>query len=242
MFDFSSLPIAPENARAARNYLGMSQAKAADESGLPAHKIKRFEAGNYIPDVEFLRDLRSFFEGLGYQFPDTVKPGTRAKETGLVFPAAVVGETAENQGSPRGNRLKQASFHHMRIALTDDAEMGRVLDLIDDNEERAEELLRQPIETALFGGLNEASQAKHAEALKLLAENGGLFARLFGRMVGGAPKPGVLDGTTKPEKQADLLHQRQADTHLAASGDREAQQRRQQARKPATTLLSAIFG
>lgn len=245
MFDFNSLPLTPELSRAARNYFGFTQAKAAEESGLPAHKIKRFEAGNYIPDIEFLGDLRAFYERRGYKFDDTPVPGAKAKESGLVFPAGVVGETEKNPGSPSGSRPTKASFHHMRIAITDEAEMGRVLDMIQDNEEKAERLLREPMEGrfGLFGGFSEDAEASHGEALKLLAENGLLFAKLFGRHVGGKPKPESLDAASKkkPETHADLLHRLHADTLLAVAGDGDAADRRK-ARKPASTLKTAIFG
>lgn len=241
MFDFSALPLTPDDARAARNYLGFSQAKAAKESGLPDHKIKRFEAGNYIPDETFMVGLRSFFEARGYEFQDTQKPGQKARGTGQVFPAGVVGDTTENQGAPQVSRPQRAQFHHMRIAISDPDEMGRVLDLIDANEQRAEERLQRPVETGLFGGLTETSQVTHAEALKLLAENGAMFARLFGRQVGGTPKPGILDSKARPATHADLLHQRQADAHRIAEGDRAAMTRRQVA-KPASSLIGSLFG
>lgn len=240
MFDFSTMPLTPDNARAARNYLGMSQAKAAEESDLPAHKIKRFEAGNYIPDVEFLLALRAFFEGRGYRFPGTPQPGAKARGNGQVFPAGVVGETGENQGVPAVHRPQQSSVHHMRIALADENEMGNILDLIDDNEQRVEELLREPVEFGFFGGLSEESQARHAEALKLMAENGQLFARLFGRKVGGPVDPTVLEGETKPKTHAQLMHKSQADAHLIVAGSREAQMRRK-VHQPAKTLLGTLF-
>ncbi|GCL66373.1 helix-turn-helix domain-containing protein [Pseudaquabacterium pictum] len=241
MIDFSSLPLTPDDARAARNYLGMSQAKAAKESGLPDHKIKRFEAGNYIPDEVFLADLREFFEDRGYEFQDTKKPGEKARGSGQVFPAGVLGTPTENRGSSEDFQPQRAQFHHMRIAITDEAEMGRMLDLIDANEQRAEELLQRKVETGLFGGLTEASQVAHAEALQALAENGRLFARLFGREVGGTPKPAILTGKAKPESHADLMHQRQADALRIVTGDREALQRRK-ASKPANSLMGSLFG
>jgi transcriptional regulator with XRE-family HTH domain len=236
------MPLTPDNARAARNYLGLSQAKAAEESGLPAHKIKRFEAGNYIPDEAFLNDLRSFFERGGYEFPDTQKPGARAKAAGKVFPAGVVGGTEENQGSTEGKRPQKTEVHHMRIAMTDDATIGRIMDVIEENEEAAEQLLQQPVEKGFFGGLTEESQGRHVEALNRLAENGRLFAVLFGRTIGGNPKPEILKGDEQPATHADLLHKRQADANLyALAADAEARARRKRA-KPASTLLGAVFG
>lgn len=242
MFDFSSLPLTPDNARAARNYHGFSQARAAEESGLPAHKIKRFEAGNYIPDEAFLSDYRAFFEARGYQFQDTPKPGAKARGSGQVFPAGVVGEPVANLAPTVGFKPQRSTFHHMRIALDDEAAMGRTLDLIDENEERAQELLRNPIEGALFGGLTDTCEGRHGEALALLAENGRLFGLLFGRKIGGDPRPGVLEGKERPATLADLLHKRQADATLyALAGSHDAHVRKK-ARQPAPTLRAAVFG
>lgn len=245
MLDLNQIPLRTEQARAARNYFGLSQATAAEQSGLPIHKIKRFEAGNYIPDEPFLVDLRAFYEGRGYRFDDTPEPGAKAKAQGKVFPAGVVAdaETNDERSTPTGARSARAQpteLHHMRIALKGDA-IGHALDVIEANEDRIDELLMQPVKEGFFGGFSESAQATHAEVLKLMAENGRLYARLFGRDIGGTPSPEALDGKKAPSTHADLLHRRQADAHKAANGDREAL-RRKQAAKPADTLLSALFG
>lgn len=244
--NLENLPLASDQARAARNYFGLSQAEAAKESGLPLHKLKRFEArpmgdaGSYIPDGEFLQDLRDFYEKRGFRFDDTEEPGSNAKKTGLVFPSGVVGGTDKNQGGTKGNRPNQATFHHMRIAL-EDPEMGRVLDLIEANEDKIRDMLDEPVKEGFWSGLSDETQARHGQALKMLAANGLLFAKLFGRDVGGQPEPKILDGTEPPKTQADLLHKVNADTHLAVSGDASAQERLKKT-KPAQSLLSAIFG
>lgn len=239
MFDFASLPLSPELSRAARNYFGLTQAKAAEESGLPAHKIKRFESGNYIPDVEFLTDLRAFFEKRGYKFDDTPQPGANAKGKGQVFPGGVVDADDDAPIQPNARPVR-ASFHHMRIALQD-PEMGHVLDLIEENEARAQELLQHPLQKGVLDQFSDKCEAQHGEAVKLLAENGILFAKLFGRETGGVPAPDVLAGKQQPKTHAELLHRVNADTYMAASGDAKAKERRK-AKKPAGTLLSAIFG
>lgn len=92
MIDFRDLALSPNASRAARNFLGLSQAQAAVKSNLPAHKLKRFETGNYVPDSQFLEDLREFFEEEGYNFHDEDAPGAKAKARGDVFPAGVVGD------------------------------------------------------------------------------------------------------------------------------------------------------
>lgn len=238
--NFDNLPITSDQARAARNYFGWPQAKAAEESGLPLHKLKRFEAGNFIPDEEFMTELRAFFEKRGYKFEDTPEPGQKAKKTGMVFPAGVVGGTEENQGATGAGKPAKATFHHMRIALAE-TEMGHVLDLIEANEEKVKEFLAEPLEKGLWEGFSDKTEAKHGEVLKLLAANGLLFAKLFGREVGGKPSSETLAGQEKPRTQADLLHRGQADTHLAAAGDADAKERLK-TRKPANSLMSAFFG
>lgn len=233
-----------DQARTARAYFGWNQAKLASESGLPLHKIKRFEAGagragTYLPDAEFLESLRAFYEKRGYRFDDTPVPGANAKESGLVFPEGVVAQA--DQRTPRAaGKPAQTSFHHMRIALSD-PEMGHTLDLIEENEERAAELMRQPVEAGFFGGLAEQTEARHGEVVKLLAENGLLFAKLFGREVGGTPSAEMLASSKKPATHAELLHRLVSDAHLAASGDSTAQARHK-APKPASTLFEALFG
>lgn len=240
--NYENLALSSDEARAARNYFGWPQAKAAEESGLPLHKIKRFESGNYIPDAEFLENLRAFYEKRGYVFDDTPAPGASAKQAGEVFPAGVVGADDAGQVSESKryqDRTGTAKVHHMRIALTDEGAMGRTLDLIEENEERLAELLRQPVKPGAFYGLADETEAAHAEAVRLLAENGMLFAKLMGRDIGGTPKADTLQRTLKPSTTGELLHTLHADAHLAVTGDTEAKDRRK-ARKPASSISAAL--
>jgi hypothetical protein len=234
--DFSSLPLSADQARAARNYFAWSQAVAAEKSGLPVHKLKRFETGNYVPDEAFLTSLRSFYETSGYTFDDTEKPGASARQAGLVFPAGVVGAPDLANAPPPGRRIP-TTIHHMRIALTDEAEMGQLLDMIESNEERVRVLLEKPIENrfGIFAGISEDTERRHAQAIRLMADNGVMFSRLFGRDIGGKPDPAVLAGTKSPLTNADLLHKVQADVHRAASGDPEAKARQTTPRATSST-------
>ncbi|HEX5684862.1 MAG TPA: hypothetical protein VFY73_12625 [Ideonella sp.] len=239
MFSTANLPLTPEQARSARNYFGWPQSKAGEESTLPLHKIKRFEAGNYIPDTEFLDALRAFYESRGFAFDDTPSPGASAKRTGRVFPGGVVGDVAsEDNATGYRERAGAARVHHMRIATQDEGAMGRTLDLIEENEEKVTELLRSPVEFGFFG-LSEGTKSKHAEAIRLLAENGMLFAKLFGRELGGKPADETLRKGKEPTTTSDLLHSLQADAHLMAAGDLAAKERRK-TRKPAASLAEAL--
>jgi predicted transcriptional regulator len=73
MIDFSNYPLHPNQSRAARNYLGQSQAQAAKSSSLPDHKLKRFETGTYTPDTQFVQDLRDYYEAQGYALQTTLR-------------------------------------------------------------------------------------------------------------------------------------------------------------------------
>jgi transcriptional regulator with XRE-family HTH domain len=242
LINFHSLPLTPEQARGARNYFGWTQSKAAEESALPINKIKRFEAGNYVPDLDFLNALRAFYEKSGFMFEDTPAPGANAKSTGQVFPGGVVGDTTDAPAETKHyrDRTGAAHVHHMRIALQDEGEMGRALDLIEDNEAKVTTLLHNPVKPGLFFGIAEETQAHHAEAVRLLAENGMLFARLFGRDIGGRPTADTLKSSKgNPATTRDLLHNLQADTHLVAAGDLDAKERRS-TRKPANNISQAL--
>lgn len=240
--DFEDLALSADQARAARNYFAWPQATAAEKSGLPLHKFKRFETGNYVPDDAFLRDLRAFYERNGYTFDDTVKPGSKARREGLVFPAGVVGEQADDIEQPMHRRAVKASIHHMRIALGDESEMGHLLDMIEENEEKARKLLEQPIDFALFGGLSEATKKRHAQALRLMSENGVMFAKLFGREIGGQPKSEILEQQKKPATGADLLHGAHREVHLACKGCAEAKERHKTKDKSLAETLDEAFG
>lgn len=268
MIDFSELALSPNESRAARNFLGLSQAQAATKSNLPAHKIKRFETGNYVPDTQFLDDLRAFFEGEGYNFHDEDAPGAKAKARGDVFPAGVVGGTAseleETDGFPLENqgklqRPKKANLQYMRIAPTLEGEqIDRVFDCIEENEEALQGGLEKPVSTGFLGeGPSTQSQAQAVAMLRRLAENGLLYARLMGRDLlppaqadkAGKPvmksRPGLFSSSQVVAPMAtigELLAAAMGDVQLAViHGDKEAQARRKGRAEP-MEVLQALVG
>lgn len=248
MFDFSELPLTPDQARAARNYCGMTQAQAATASALPAYKIKRFELGNTIPDNDFLVALRSFYEGQGYEFPGTAKPGEQAKAKGTIFPAGVVTPGNDGGNEPDtapARKVTKSTVQHIRIASgLSDAEIGSILEHIEENEELVEEMLQVKVEEGFLGGLTDKCEAHHAKALRLLAENGTLWAKLVGRTLVGAPADEAKIKTlisAQPKLHADLMAKTQAHVHTAVAGDKSAAVAKRKTHKP-SNLLDAIFG
>lgn len=258
--DFSTWALTPNESRAARNYLGLSQAQAAEKSDLPAHKLKRFETGSYIPDGQFLDDLREFYEGEGYNFHDEDAPGAKAKARGDVFPAGVVGETEETDGSPLENqgklrRPQVAQLQFMRIAPSlESGQVDRIFDCIEDNEDAIRIGMTLPIRNGfLSGSPSAATQAQAISLLRRLAENGLLYAQLMGRELVALPstesqaQPGsVLLGLGAETPQAatvgDLLALAMADLQRAVvGGDTEALARRKGRAEP-VEVLQALVG
>jgi hypothetical protein len=243
MIDFSTMPLTPDQARAARNYCGMTQAQAGTTSGLPAYKIKRFELGNTIPDTEFLEALRAFYEGQGYEFPGAEKPGAQSKAKGVIFPGGVVAPDGDDEegGEPVPPRkVTKSTVQHIRIAANlSDAEVGSILEHIEANEELVEEMLQEKVEGGLLGGYSDKCEAHHAKALRLLAENGTLWARLVGRALVTAPAADAK--APAPKLHSELLAKSQAHVHSAVAGDKAAAVARRKTHKPAS-LFEAIFG
>lgn len=248
--DFTESPIAPEESRAARNFLGLSQAQASEQSNLPAHKLKRFETGNYVPDAQFLQELREFFEGQGYSFHDDETPGAKAKSRGDVFQAGVIGKTGgsteETSGSPYGKqgklpRPQTANLQFMRISpMLEGDQVDRVFDCIESNEAAITGAAGQPV---VFGFLSDspdsATQAKAVAMLRRLAENGLLYARLMGREL--LPSDPAT-ANSKVKTVGDLLSLAMADLQRGVvDGDKDAQTRRKSRTEP-VEVLQALVG
>lgn len=244
MIDFSELALSPNESRAARNYLGLSQAQAAIKSNLPAHKLKRFETGNYVPDGEFLQNLREFYEGQGYNFHDEDAPGAKAKARGDVFPAGVLGKPAgddgetagspsENQGKPR--RMQPANVQYMRITPTlSSDQIDRILETVDDNINAIKDEAGTKVDRPLFTSYpDDEGQAHAISLLRRLAENGLLQARLLGHDL--MPAPHATEDLTVANANTvgELLDLAMKDMHRAViDGDAEAAARRKGRAKP----------
>jgi hypothetical protein len=250
MIDFSELALSPNESRAARNFLGLSQTQTAEQSNLPAHKLKRFETGNYVPDSQFLQELREFFEGQGYNFHDENTPGAKAKSRGDVFAAGVIGKTngsaEETSGSSSGKpgklpRPQTANLQFMRITpqLVSD-QVDRVFDCIEANEAAIAEAADQKISCGfLSDSPDSGTQAKAVAMLRRLAENGVLYARLMGRELLPADQD-VSNSTAKTV--GDLLCLAMMDLQRAVvDGDKDAQSRRKERAVP-SEVMQALVG
>lgn len=267
MIDFSEFPLSPNDSRAARNFLGLSQTQAATKCNLPVHKIKRFETGSYVPDTPFVQSLREFFEAEGYNFNDEKTPGAKARAMGDVFQAGVLGElagfTEETAGFPtiepgKLPRPQKANLQYMRISpVLDDDQIDRVFSCIEDNEVAIVDGSEKPILTGFLESSPSAqSQALAVSMLRRLAENGLLYARLMGRdllpidalLEIETPRRGFSFGSAPAtvlgnwKTVGELMHAAMADVQLAfVEGDKLAQARRK-ARTEPKEVLQALVG
>lgn len=270
MIDFSELALSPNESRAARNFLGLSQTQAAEQSNLPAHKLKRFETGSYVPDTQFVQDLRDFFEGQGYNFHDEDAPGAKARAKGDVFSAGVIwktggapnetdGSTSVRQGKP--GRPEKANLQFMRIAPElGDEQVDRVFECIEANETAIDDAAGQPVGFGFLSDSPDAStQVKAVALLRRLAENGLMYARLMGRDLIPVVKQADMDKKQKPRSSGlvfasagpatddsktigELLQAVMRDVQLAViDGNKEAIARRK-ARTEPSEVLQALVG
>lgn len=247
MIDFSDLPLSPNQSRAARNFLGLSQAQTATQSTLPAHKLKRFETGNYVPDGRFIEELREFYESQGFDFHDEASPGAKAKSRGDVFPAGVVGETdsspVKTSGSTVGKLIRPQTANLQFIRITpglDSDQVDRVFDCIEDNEAAIQGDLGQKISvTFLSETPSESSKAAAVAMLRRLAENGLLYARLMGRDL--LPVP-AGDTTQSLKTLGDLLGRAMQDLQMAVIDGNKSAVERRKARSQPEEVLQALVG
>lgn len=240
--DTSDLPLSPAEARAARNYLGMSQRDAAAKSGLLLHKIKQFETGSYNPDAGFLQQLKDFYADQGYPFNDP-QAGDAKKADGTVITDGVIG--TKQADTPPGKKVS-STIQHMRIDPSLPLEeVDNMLEHIDRNEERIQTLLSKKVAPAgllTVGDYSAQTAGLHAQITRLLAENGTLFARLFGRELVEAPSPELAAGKEKPKTQGDLLAKQQADMHGAVAGDKDATAKVKARKDQPEDILDGLLG
>jgi transcriptional regulator with XRE-family HTH domain len=264
--DFSELALSPNESRAARNFLGLSQAQAAEKSNLPVHKLKRFETGNYVPDSQFVQALRDFYEGQGYNFHDKDAPGAKAKARGDVFPGGVVGATDETTEETDGflkenqPRTQSVNLQFMRIHpdLQHD-QIDRILERMEDNEAEVKAGATRPITSGfLSDSPSTLSQAQAIAALRALAENGLLHAKLLGRDVlaptaakatstanGGMQfffAPATDSRTAAGQTIGELLQAALGDVVRAVMDDDKDAQARLKNRAEPTEVIQALIG
>lgn len=160
-------PLTPEEARDARSYVSLSQAKVARATGLSRTKIALFEVGKYILDDEGREALRSFYAAQGYEFgSDAPKRGTRDVN---------VPEAATTAAIESSVRLVDG------FAIPPAAEADAVeeaLAEVAENEQKIEELATHVARVGWFS--EEPDMAYRDEIVRLMARSYWLIRRTQG--------------------------------------------------------------
>lgn len=189
----STLPITADQSRAARFQLGLTQAQVISGSGLPGHKLKQFETGRFIPDIPFLEGLREFYQGKGLTIESDVPTPAPT-----IAPSKGGGQQAAAWSGSAIWRPTQRMALYIREDLPD-AELMRVFERMDANDNRIESIVAERLEEGMLGPYSEQTEAKTRELFGAMAENYLLFRHLQGRS--------LVSGTRvdPPETQGDLI-------------------------------------
>lgn len=178
----SKLPVTAEQSRAARFQLGLTQANVIEQSELAGHKLKNFETGRFVPDMQFLQRLRAFYEGHGIDFNEQISTDVQKPMPGAGIVAPM-----------------QTSRFVVDPALPQE-QVDSILERMDSNDARIAELMNRTLEGGLLSSYSEKTVADTQELYGLMAENYLRFRTLQGRNIL-TPLPEKAD----PQSQADLI-------------------------------------
>jgi transcriptional regulator with XRE-family HTH domain len=177
-----NLPITKEQSKAARFQLGLSQSELITQSELPGHKLKNFESGRYVPDMEFLEKLRDFYVAKGVDLSASAPPDT-----------PVVG-TSDDAPAP----------HHACFLVSETVSpqlLDQCLERMHANDKRIASILKKPLSTGFFGDYTEETTKLHQELFGALAEGYLIF-----RLLQGTPIVAPAEGeAVDPKSHSDLL-------------------------------------
>lgn len=191
-------PITASQSRASRFQLGLTQADVITQSSLPGHKLKQFESGRFVPDMQFLQQLADFYTGLGVDLSAAVvsDPATPAPA-----PAAAPAPVAK----PGAEMVRPAPVHRPHFYVSDSVTpdlLDQCLERMHANDERINEILSKGLKEGLFGGFTEQTQQEHQELFGAMAEGYLIF-----RLLQGNPLVQPVDGKVSAKTHAELLGQ-----------------------------------
>jgi len=194
---------------AARDELRLSQSKAAREAGVNRQMLNGFERGRVNPPDEFLRELREFYEGAGFEFEE-LEP-----ERGVPAGAAVLDPS-----------MRVCDGFLLPVNL-DSELVEELLDEFHANNERiARAVVKKPPESSFLGFVSadeERAEEITQEVCRLLARQACITAELMGRSLVSlcVNKDEALDMQANAETQGDLVSAALALPGFILFGDEE---------------------
>lgn len=152
-------------ARQARDELGLSQRKVADEAVVNRHILSQFEQQKIVPKDDFMETLKSYFEENGYVFASGDEDELEMEPSA---PAAVRAPAlpAKPMQSVKPDYYLRDGF--VVAGAIDDSEADEILEELDKVHARIEELQQQDVEYGWFSGDLVEDCQDCADELKVL--------------------------------------------------------------------------
>lgn len=157
--------------KAARRELHLSQRDLITETGLPAYKIKQFEAGHFRPDLGTLKTLREFFEARGIDFSEI--------DAHLAGPVPTA--TVEPDASQNADRAWRPGFFFS--PEIPDHTQEALLQAMEDNDDAIADGLQKSFEKGSLGGFTDETESTVRDLFGRMAANYLMFRFLQGRNI-----------------------------------------------------------
>lgn len=164
--------LTPDQSRAARRELAMSQKELIAETGVQAYKLKQFEAGNFRPDGATLKKLRDYFESKGVNFDEIDAHLTSG---------AVATPTGDQTGKTGYTNAPRPGF--FISSDLPEAVIEQLLAEMEASDDRIAELVKTSVKSGLMGGMTDETERDIRELFGHLAANHLRFRCLQGRNI-----------------------------------------------------------
>ncbi len=175
--------LSPDQSRAARRELALSQKDVIAQTGIAAYKLKQFESGSFRPDLATLKTLRDFYEGQGVNFDELnayLRGGRDDGQQGLPD-EAIAAQRKAGQIKP-GLTLEPRPGFFISTDLP-----GGVVDKLqtdmEESDDRIGEIVKAGLKKGLFGDLSSETEGQIQELFAHLAMNYLRFRCLQGRNI-----------------------------------------------------------
>lgn len=178
--------LTPDLSKAARRELGLSQADVIQAAGIPAHKLKQWEARGMSIELRELEKLASFYESQGADLD---------KIAGHVSQQKAQGAAALPEGFTVTPRAGFAVAEELAPEL-----VQQLTHRLEENDKAIAVLVKEEIAKSFFGDISEATDGKVRELFGKLAMNHLLFRLLQGRNL-------IQPIRDEPKTVGDLLTQ-----------------------------------
>lgn len=178
MSSIKSLALTPDQSRAARRELALSQKDVISQTGIQAYKLKQFEAGSFRPDIATLKKLRDFYEQHGVNFDEL---NAYLKGAGQSDAGAEDEEEVQPPLKPGLTLTPRPGFfisNDLPSAVVD-----RLMEEMEASDDRIAELVKAAAKSGLMGDMTSETESDVRELFGHLAANHLRFRCLQGRNI-----------------------------------------------------------